>query len=235
MVEVEVSLREFCETFYSLTQTYRIITVAAIMVAIELALPACAYGEGPHVHGVAILEIAIDDGLVQINLNSPLDNLLGFEHAPRNEGERQAVKSMASKLYQADSLFNFTPAARCQLESAELKSPLLPMELLMPDSISDKTLGGGVRKKPGRPQALSPASSATTASSPAASSGEHADGHAELEGTWSFRCAVPQALQSVDVRLFEVFPGIRRLDTAIAGPKGQSGAKLSPAFPSLKW
>ena len=142
---------------------------------------------------------------------------------------------MASKLYQADSLFNFTPAARCQLESAELESPLLPMELLMPDSISDKTLGGGVRKKPGRPQAPSPAPSATTASSPAASSGEHADGHAELEGTWSFRCAVPQALHSVDVRRFEVFPGLRRLDTAIAWPKRAIGRKALPAFPSLKW
>lgn len=233
MVEVEVSLREFCETFYSFTQTYRIITVAAVMVVIELALPARAYGEGPHVHGVAILEIAIDDTAVQVNLNSPLDNLLGFEHSPRNENEREAVRSMASKLHQADSLFNFTPAARCHLESAGLESPLLPMELLMPGSAAGKTDSMSTDKRT-KPQGVPSIHSSTTASQAASADG-HNDDHAELEGTWSFRCAVPQALQSVDVRLFEVFRGLRRLDAVIAGPKGQSGAKLSPAFPSLKW
>ena len=54
---------------------------AAMTVTIELALSTWAYGAGPHVHGVANLEIAIDDAAVQINLNSPLDSLLGFERA----------------------------------------------------------------------------------------------------------------------------------------------------------
>ena len=53
--------------------------------------------------------------MVQINLNSPLDNLLGFERAPRNEKERQTVRTVASKLHQADNLFIFTPAAQCRL------------------------------------------------------------------------------------------------------------------------
>ena len=59
--------------------------------------------------------------------------------------------------------------------------------------------------------------------------------HAELEATWRFRCAQPQALQGVDVRLFQMFPGLRRLDAAVAGPKGQSSSKLSPESTRLKW
>ncbi len=209
--------------------------VAAMMVTIELAVPARAHGAGSHVHGRATLEIAIDGAAVQVNLNSPLDNLLGFEHAPRNEKERQAVRTMALKLRQADNLLIFTPAAQCRLKSARLESLLLPSELLMSDSSSR-----GDHDKGDKSPIPSPAPSGSTASSRSTPSqtapfNEHTDDHAELEATWNFRCALPQALQGLDVRLFQAFPGLRRVDAAMAGPKGQSSMRLSPASTRLKW
>ena len=212
----------------------------AAMVVIELALPTRAQGAGPHVHGVAALEIALDGATVQINLNSPLDNLLGLERAPRNEKERETIRTMASKLRQADNLFIFTPAGQCRLEIVRLESPLLPSELLMPrsGSGSDKPKGGK-HDKDDRSSAPSPVppGSAASPSTPSVTTpvGGHTDDHAELEATWNFRCATPQALQGLDVRLFDTFPGLRRLHAVIAGPKGQSGAKLSPTSTRLKW
>ena len=230
--------------------TAMLFAAAAIGLITELALPAWAYGAGPHVHGRAALEIAIDEATVQVNLNSPLDNLLGFEHAPRNEKERHAARVMATKLRQADTLFIFTPAAKCRLASVQMESPLLAPELLMPGSGPGNGNGSGAPNKadnpkgdklkgdksavPSRAPSIPTVSSGTTLSQPALSD-EHADDHAELEATWNLRCALPQALQGVDVRLFQVFPGLRRLDVAIAGPKGQSSAKLSPASTRLKW
>ena len=64
-----------------------------------------------------------------------------------------------------------------------------------------------------QPAPLHPALSAEHAA-------EHPNEHAELEAAWIFRCAVPQALQGLDVRLFHAFPGLRRLDVAIVGLKG---------------
>ncbi|MDE2367230.1 MAG: DUF2796 domain-containing protein, partial [Betaproteobacteria bacterium] len=190
----------------------------------ELTLPVWAHGSGPHVHGQAILEIAIDEAMVQVNLNSPLDNLLGFEHAPRNERERKIARTMATKLHQADNLFIFTPAARCRLESARLESPMLSPDLLMP--VSGNSVGKSGGGTSGISKAPSPAPSAPVAAS---------DDHAELDATWNFRCVQPQALQGLDVRLFQAFPGLRRIDAAIAGPKGQSSARLSPTSTRLKW
>ena len=214
--------------------------IMAAMVVVELALPTRAQGAGPHVHGVAALEIAQDGVMVQINLNSPLDNLLGFERAPRNEKERQTVRTVASKLHQADNLFIFTPAAQCRLGAVRLESPLLPSELLMPRSSSGSDKSKGAKyDKDDKSSASSPLprGSTSSASMPSATApvGEHTEDHAELEATWNFRCAVPQALQDIDVRLFDTFPGLRRLDAMIVGPKGQSGAKLSPASTRLKW
>lgn len=132
---------------------------------------------------------------------------------------------------------------------------MLAPELLMSGSGSGNSNGGGALNKNDKPKgdklkgdklggdespALSRTPSAPTVSSkpflsqPALSEG-HADDHAELEVTWNFRCALPQALAGLDVRLFQVFPGLRRIDAAMAGPKGQLSARLSPAFPRLKW
>lgn len=198
-------------------------TVLAAIIIFESALPVWAHEPGAHVHGRAALEIAIDGATVQVNLNSPLDNLLRFEHAPRNEKERQAVKAMASKFNQADSLFIFTPSAQCRVESTDLVSPVLSPDLLAPASDSSKSADKNTGKNRG-PSGTAPSTSSTAA-----------DMHAELEATWQFQCAQPQALRGVDVRLFQMFPGLRRLDAAVAGPKGQSSAKLSPESTQLKW
>lgn len=195
----------------------------AVIIVFESALPVRAHEPGAHVHGRAALEIAIDGATVRVNLNSPLDNLLRFEHAPGNEKERQAVKAMASKFNQADSLFIFTPAAQCRVESTDLASPVLSPDLLAPASDSGKSADKNTGKN-GGPSGTAPSALSTAA-----------DIHAELEATWQFQCAQPQALQGVDVRLFQMFPGLRRLDVAVAGPKGQSSAKLSPESTRLKW
>jgi hypothetical protein len=226
-------LREVCRIFLNARTLALIASLVAAAAITYIALPASVYASGPHIHGAATLEIAIDDTAVQVNLSSPLVNLLGFEHAPRNEKERQAVRSMASKLHQADTLFIFTPEAQCRLGLARLESSLLPSDLLMPGSPPGKTDSMGVDKQD-KPQAVSPARSPTTAS-PAASTGGHNDEHAELEVTWAFQCAIPGALQGVDVRLFQAFPRLGRLEAAVAGPKGQRSAKLSPSSTRLKW
>lgn len=195
-----------------------VLIVAAM--TMDLALPARAHEPGAHVHGTGSLEIAIDGTMVQINLYSPLDNLLGFEHAPANEKERQAARAMALKLHQGGTLFILTPEARCRLETSRLESPVLAPDLLMPASDSDKSADKSDGRKDNTSKAALPASS---------------DMHGELEATWQFRCALPQALRGLDVRLFPAFPGLRRLDAAVAGPKGQSSAKLSPESTRLKW
>lgn len=78
-----------------------------------------------HVHGEARLEISVDREQLVIALESPLDSLLGFEHGPRNAGERQAVQAMAAKLKEAGKVLVPSPAAQCLSTGVELDSPVL--------------------------------------------------------------------------------------------------------------
>lgn len=64
---------------------------------------------------------------------------------------------------------------------------------------------------------------------------KHADGHADLDGEFVFRCARPEALRNLDVRLFDAFPRLKKLKVEIAGPRGQTAAQLTPGQRKVRW
>jgi hypothetical protein len=184
--------------------------ISAAILALAASASVWAHSPGAHVHGLAVLEIAIDSETVQVNLITPLHNLVGFEHAPGNEKQRQAVKSMASKLRQAGNLFILAPAAQCRSTVVRLESSVLSPDLLMPAPLAGKSTDRNAAGTGNKSRVNPP------------------DAHGELEAVWQFQCSNPRALQGMDVKLFEGFPGLQRLDVRIAGPKGQASARLSP-------
>lgn len=85
-----------------------------------------------HAHGVAKLDVAVETKKLSIQLDSPLDNLLGFERAPRTEAERKLADTAIGKLKAAGSMFTIDPAAQCTLLRVDLSSPAL--KLGIPDA-----------------------------------------------------------------------------------------------------
>ncbi|EXI73850.1 MAG: hypothetical protein AW07_01986 [Candidatus Accumulibacter sp. SK-11] len=61
------------------------------------------------------------------------------------------------------------------------------------------------------------------------------DGHADLDGSFVFRCENAAALRDLEVGLFASFPKLRRIDVQVAGPRGQSAARLSPQQRRVSW
>lgn len=98
----------------------------ALLVASALGLsPAQAAGKKAHQHGVATLGVAVEKARISITLESPLDNLLGFERAPRNDDEKQRAAALVARLKAADTLFRIDPAAGCTLATVAIDAPLL--------------------------------------------------------------------------------------------------------------
>ena len=90
-----------------------------------LALAGAASAAPAHEHGVARLDVAVDAGRVVLMLDTPLDNLLGFEHAPRNDAETRAAAEVVARLRDGAGLFRVDPAGGCKLTTVELKSAAL--------------------------------------------------------------------------------------------------------------
>lgn len=178
-----------------------------------LALCGVLPAQVPHEHGVASLDVRVDGELLELRLRAPLDSLAGMEKSPLSGKERQAVRDMATTLHAADTLFVPTAAAGCSASPVTLRSEVLaPALLAAPDAAAAADSKSG-------PPARKPAPPA----------------HADLEAQVSFRCARPQALNGLQVRLFDAFPALREIGVAIATPRGDSGVRLSPSRTSLTW
>lgn len=102
-----------------------IVTIAAA-VALFAQLPA-AQAAKAHVHGIAKLDIAVEATKLSLHLDSPLDNLIGFERAPRTDAERKQVDAAVAKLKDAATMFRIDPAAQCKPASVELASAALKL------------------------------------------------------------------------------------------------------------
>ncbi len=180
----------------------------ALALVLSTALAGAAQAAGAHQHGVARLEVAVDGNGLTVTLDTPLDNLLGFERGPRTDAERKAVQAMAQRLRNAATLVVPAAAASCQLQGVDLASDVIAPALL----------------------AVAPAAAAAPPAAPAGG------GHADLEAVFRFQCAQPPALKSLDVAgLFQAYPRLKQLDAALAAPGVQRGAKLRPRQATLAW
>ena len=77
-----------------------------------------------HEHGVAELNLAVDGNTVIIELESPAANIVGFEHKPHNQTQRDQVKQAIKHLEAAEEMFQFSLAANCKLDEAEVETEL---------------------------------------------------------------------------------------------------------------
>ena len=95
-----------------------LLLTAALVASPTRAAPA-------HQHGQAQLDVAVEAGRVTLELDTPLDNLLGFERAPRTDAERERVNALLARLRDAQGLFRIDGAAGCTLTKVTLVAPVL--------------------------------------------------------------------------------------------------------------
>jgi len=161
-----------------------------------------AHAGKAHEHGVVRLDVSIEGPQVTIDMTAALDNWLGFERAPRTDAERKAAAEVLARLRspsQGAALFALSPQAQCQLAQAEVSAPVL---------------------EPAAKQ-VAPAA-APPPPAPAKGSAEHAD----LEASYSFQCAQPVQLRTLELGLFDAYKRIQRIHVQVVGPKGQSKVTL---------
>jgi len=79
---------------------------------------------GAHEHGVASLNVALDGTTLELELDSPAMNLVGFEHAASSDADKAKVAAVRQQLEQPLKLFVLAQAAGCNETTQQLQSPL---------------------------------------------------------------------------------------------------------------
>ena len=146
---------------------------------------------GKHEHGVASLSLAVANTDLEISLDSPAANLVGFEYKPSTDEQSQQVAKVKTQLENPTSLFDIPAAAECSLTKTELQAALMQVS-------SDNETTKSKREHAGEKHEH-----------------EHETEkheHSDIEATWQFTCAKPAELGSVSTKLFATFPAIKKLN-----------------------
>lgn len=82
---------------------------------------------GAHEHGAAHLDVALDSNTLELALESPAMNLVGFEHAAASASDQAAVAAARQQLAEPLQLFRIPTEAGCAVTQQELQSPLFAL------------------------------------------------------------------------------------------------------------
>jgi len=161
---------------------------------------------GAHEHGVGRLNAALDGQTLELELESPAMNLMGFEHVATTDADKAKVAAVRAQLEKPLVLFNLPKAAGCVIATQELESPLFGDK---PDADDDHDHDA---------------------------KDEHHHDHSDIQAHYQFSCSSPGALKTLDLaNMFNTFPATRKIQVQLIGPSGQQGVEVTAKSDALKF
>ena len=100
-------------------------TLATLTAAVLFPLASASAQEtrelGAHEHGHATLQLAIEGEAVEMKIELPGENVVGFEHAAETDEQRAKVEEAKTALADPLALFSLAGASGCTVSSAEVE------------------------------------------------------------------------------------------------------------------
>ena len=197
---------------------FEFIFATALVIAATIAFTTVQAGEHrqheAHEHGVAHLNVAVEGSDLTIELFSPAANIVGFEHPPRNQAQKDQVSEARKKLEAAQTLFQLPSKARGRLVRAMVDS----------DIDSDSTDALDAQHVHGQAEVHDE----DEITSRDQNEHEHVqERHSDFKAEYHFICNQPEELAYLDVMLLRVFPGIERIEVQILTDTGQTAKELT--------
>lgn len=189
---------------------------------LALAVPASAQQPRrqleAHAHGEGKVTVAIEGNRVEMELEVPASDIVGFEHAPSNAAQRKALAEAKARLAKATEIVTLSPEAGCTLASASVD---------VSGAAAGRAAADGHGHAKGHADDQGKTASATGQGQPAAA-------HSEFRATYAFTCAKPGGLTAFAFGYFKAFKRAEKLTVSVIGPKGQSSFEVSPRKPVIE-
>ena len=160
---------------------------------------------GAHAHGQGKLSIALEKRTLEMELEVPGSDIVGFEHEAKTAEQKAAIAKARATLSKPMALFKLADAAQCKQTSAKVKLE-----------------AGGDHDHDHAPAPKGAAKPAEAA--------QHSEFHAE----YTFSCARPELLLVIDADYFKLFPAAQGLEVSLIGPKGQAKQSVTRDAPRIE-
>ena len=228
-----------------LTAARRIRPVTALGCALLAGVALAASDDGhrehdPHEHGHGALDIVLEGEELVAELRIPAVNVVGFEHAPRDDTEREAVREAVARFSNAAAVLVPAADAECEIEDVEA-------EIAGTDHDGHWRIGTRGDAEEGHEGEDHDADGHAKHEH---EEEEHEEGHAkhehegdehdehagesgaeahsELHATYRFHCHAPDRLARVDVRVFELLHEAEEIGVRVVTPTAQTAMDLHP-------
>lgn len=196
---------------------FALLPLLASTVDIAQAAPTEHGSLGTHEHGVARLNAALDGTTLELELQSPAMNLVGFEHPASTPSDQGKVAEVRNLLEQPLKLFQLDAAAGCQVATQSLESPLFGGSMAVDSDDVDDDDGDD------HDHDHAPADGQA-----------HPHAHSEIHALYQLTCSHPEALKQLSLApLFKQFPTTRVVQVQLIAPSGQKGLDATAANNSL--
>lgn len=171
---------------------------------------------GPHEHGHGNLNIAVEGNRVQMELDVPGVDIVGFEHEATTPEQKAQIKNAVAQLTDVLKQFVLTAAASCKLAKADV-------EVRLGGEHEHEHEGGKeADKEHGHEK------------------GEHKESahdgeerHSEFNATYTLDCASPEQIKSIHFAYFKSFPNAKSLSVKIVSDKQQGSFEVTAEKPDL--
>ncbi|MEO1132659.1 MAG: DUF2796 domain-containing protein [Cyanobacteria bacterium J06639_1] len=178
-----------------------------------------------HVHGITNLNVAVEGNTLAIEMDSPAANIVGFEHRPETEAQEQAIADALAQLEMGSLAFVLPDEAGCELIEADART-----------SFEEHDHSKGEQHDKGDDHGHDDHGHDDHGHDDHGHD-DHADGetHSDILAEYRFECASPAQLTTMDVTLFEQFPGIEEIEVQLLSETGQTAVELTPAESELSF
>ena len=213
-------------------------TVGAMALMVGLGVDA-AETHDTHEHGHAVLKLAQEGTEVVVHFESPLESIVGFEHAPANDAHRAALEEAMELLAVSENILRLPAGCRSTGE------PVVDIPHVADDRDDDHD---GTGKDAGAVHADHEATAEAGDDHDPHGDGEvhadheataeagddhdpHGDGevHADLEATFRYHCeSGPEWLEAT---AFATFDGLEEVELQAVGPDAAVVETLTAASP----
>ena len=163
-----------------------------------------------HVHGHADLSVVADGDRIIAEFRTPLFNVVGFEHAPETDAQRNAYRAAIEGLRGAQLLFKF-PGADCSTTTVAVEEP----EFHDADTshVHDADQDHGHDHE-------------------SAQEADREMHHLDVGVRYEFLCKNLSQLKSITIGVFDLFEGIEVIKTVFVG-EATGVIDLTPSHPTF--
>jgi len=175
-----------------------------------------------HVHGVSTLEIAVEGGVLEMNLFSPGMDIVGFEYEASTDADKDAVEAAIRTMLLPENVLTLPEAAECRL--AEVLAHLHGDDHAHEEGEDDH---GHDEHAEGDDHAHE----------------EHAEGeehdheegavHSEFHARYIFACEHPKDLTTITFPFFDRFKNAQEIEAQYVAEAGAGSAEITRDAPEL--